>query len=93
MAITIPQASDLPRIVASYNAPIPGRLATGTAPVTVAARSAWFSDFDAKRPPLWTFRDVPDEALVGWLLQSPRAAEWDGVKRDLTILGHRITTP
>lgn len=65
-----------------------------TAPLTVAASKAWFPDFDAKRRPLWTFRDLPDGALVGCLsLHSPRAAEWDGVKRDLTILGHRITAP
>ena len=68
MGISIAQASDLPRIVAIYNAAIPGRMATAdTQPVSVAARQAWFADFDATRRPLWTFRDDADGAIKGWL--------------------------
>ena len=66
--ISVAQASDLPRIVAIYNAAIPGRMATAdTEPVTIAARKAWFSEFDAARRPLWAFRDAPEGELAGWL--------------------------
>ena len=68
MPISTAQASDLPRIVAIYNAAIPGRMATAdTEPVSVAAREAWFSEFDANRRPLWVFRHDPDGAVAGWL--------------------------
>jgi phosphinothricin acetyltransferase len=68
MAITIAQASDLPRIVAIYNAAIPGRMATAdTEPVSVAARAVWFSEFDAARRPIWVFRTDKDAAVAGWL--------------------------
>jgi len=58
---------DLPRIVAIYNASIPGRMATAdTEPVTVADRQAWFRDFDPARRPLWVHCD-DDGALMAWL--------------------------
>jgi L-amino acid N-acyltransferase YncA len=59
--------SDLPRIVAIYNAAIPGRMATAdTAPVTEASRAAWFAEFEPPRRPLWVFADST-EAIAGWL--------------------------
>jgi L-amino acid N-acyltransferase YncA len=57
----------LAEIVAIYNAAIPDRMATAdTEPVTVAARTAWFAEFDPARRPLWVFADA-DEAIAGWL--------------------------
>ena len=67
MPIRLAQASDLPQIVAIYNASIPGRLATAdTEPVTVAAREPWFRDFNPPTRPLWLFV-APDDEVVGWL--------------------------
>jgi hypothetical protein len=44
------QPDDLARIVAIYNASIPGRMATADSEaVTVALREAWFRDFDPAR--------------------------------------------
>jgi phosphinothricin acetyltransferase len=61
------RADDLPRIVAIYNAAIPGRMATAdTAPVTVAERQAWFRDFDPARRPLWVHCDTMGEPMA-WL--------------------------
>ena len=58
---------DLPRIVAIYNASIPGRMATAdTAPVTVAERQAWFRDFDPARRPLWVHCDAGGMPMA-WL--------------------------
>ena len=36
-------------------------------PVSVAAREAWFSEFDGDRRPLWVLRHDPDGAIAGWL--------------------------
>ncbi len=57
--------SDLPAIVAIYNAAIPGRLATAdTEPIAVSSRHAWFGQHDAARP-LWVA--AIDLAVAGWL--------------------------
>ncbi len=65
--IRFAQASDLPWIVEIYNASIPGRMATAdTVPVTVAAREAWFREFDPAARPLWVFVD-DDVTVAGWL--------------------------
>lgn len=62
------EPADLPRIVAIYNASIPGRMATAdTEPVTTASREAWFRDFDPARRPLWVLTDVATKAVQGWL--------------------------
>ena len=54
-------ADDLPRVVAIYNASIPGRLATADlSPVSVEDRRAWFDAHDATRRPLWILGDDPD---------------------------------
>jgi len=67
MTIRDATPGDLPRIVAIYNASIPGRLATAdTVPVTVAEREAWFRDFDPLRRPLWVDCDVGDRPMA-WL--------------------------
>jgi phosphinothricin acetyltransferase len=62
------QPSDLPEIVAIYNAAIPGRMATAdTEPVTVAARKPWFREFEPTRRPLWVLTDLSSETVNGWL--------------------------
>ena len=62
------QPADLARIVAIYNASIPGRMATAdTEPVTVAARESWFREFDPARRPLWVLTDMSTDAVLGWL--------------------------
>ena len=54
MPIRLAEPTDLPEIVAIYNAAIPGRAATADLePVTVEARVAWFREFDPTRRPLW----------------------------------------
>jgi phosphinothricin acetyltransferase len=59
-------ATDLPAIVAIYNASIPGRLATAdTEAVTVAQREEWYSAFDQASRPLWVFES--EGRVVGWL--------------------------
>jgi phosphinothricin acetyltransferase len=58
--------ANLAGIVATYNASIPGRLATAdTVPVTVEERRSWFHDRDVTRHPIWVFdRGGPP---TGWL--------------------------
>jgi L-amino acid N-acyltransferase YncA len=62
--------SDLAAIVDIYNQAIPGRRATAdTEPVTVADRSAWFAEHDARSRPLWIVEE--GGVIAGWLsLQS-----------------------
>ena len=68
MRIRHAQPSDLPEIVAIYNAAIPGRMATAdTEPVTVAARKPWFREFEPTRRPLWVLTDLSSETVNGWL--------------------------
>jgi L-amino acid N-acyltransferase YncA len=38
-----------------------------TVPVTVAARLAWFNEFEPARRPLWVLTDTDSEAVRGWL--------------------------
>jgi len=62
------QASDLPEIVAIYNASIPGRMATADlAPVTVESRRPWFAEFDPARRPLWVHCDMEGAPPRAWL--------------------------
>ena len=61
------KASDLPAIVAIYNASIPGRLATAdTEAVTVDSREDWFRAFDPGSRPIWVAAEESG-AIVGWL--------------------------
>ena len=67
MPIRLAEPTDLPEIVAIYNAAIPGRAATADLePVTVEARVAWFREFDPTRRPLWVHCDVVDGPVTGW---------------------------
>jgi len=62
------RASDLPAIVAIYNAAIPGRMATAdTAPVTVQQREPWFREFDPAHRPLWVWCETPSGDPAAWL--------------------------
>jgi L-amino acid N-acyltransferase YncA len=64
------RASDLPVIVAIYNAAIPGRLATAdTDPITVESRRDWLGAHDPARHPLWVCER--ERRVVGWLSVSP----------------------
>ena len=68
MPIRHAQASDLPAIVAIYNASIPSRMATAdTAPVSVQQREAWFREFDPERRPLWVWNEAGDDDPKAWL--------------------------
>ena len=59
-------SEDLPAIVAIYNASIAGRQATAdTEPVTVAARTPWFSEHCPERRPLLVAED--ERGIAGWL--------------------------
>jgi phosphinothricin acetyltransferase len=65
MPVRHAQPSDLPAIVAIYNASIPDRMATAdTAPVTVESRRTWFDEFDAAVRPLWV---VDEGGVQAWL--------------------------
>lgn len=58
--------SDLPHIVAIYNATIPSRKVTAdTEPVTVEARGQWFRDHGPGFRPLWVVED--NNTVVAWL--------------------------
>jgi phosphinothricin acetyltransferase len=68
--LRIAQLTDLPRIVATYNATVPSRLVTADLePVTVDSRRSWFLVHDPTRRPLWLVE--LDGVYQGWLsLQS-----------------------
>lgn len=58
--------SDLPEIIAIYNASVPGRTATAdTQPVTVESRRAWFHEHHPTTRPLWVATE--NNAVAGWL--------------------------
>ena len=58
--------SDLPAIVAIYNATIPGRMVTAdTEPVTVASRLSWFQSHTPRTRPLWVVEDRGN--VCAWL--------------------------
>lgn len=66
MKIRLARHSDLPSIVAIYNASIPGHTATAdTAPVTVAEREPWFEAHQAPARPLWVAEE--NDGIVGWV--------------------------
>src|SRR3954468_13842922 len=64
------RAADLPRIVAIYNASIPGRLATGDMePVSVESRQVWFAAHSAEKYPLIVAERTDAKGggeLLGW---------------------------
>jgi phosphinothricin acetyltransferase len=58
--------SDLPAIVAIYNASIPGRTATADLePVSVESRLEWFAKHDPDRRPLWVLEEGGE--VVAWI--------------------------
>ena len=57
--------SDLPAIVAIYNATIPTRLSTAdTTPVSVESRLPWFREHTPTNRPLWVIE--VDGTIAGW---------------------------
>lgn len=68
MSIRHAEPADLSEIVAIYNASIPGRMATADlAPVSVADRKQWFSEFDPARRPLWVHCGASGNPPLAWL--------------------------
>ncbi|MEO7414345.1 MAG: N-acetyltransferase family protein [Opitutaceae bacterium] len=61
--------TDLPAIVAIYNATIPGRMVTAdTEPVTVASRLPWFHAHNPGTRPLWVLTENGGaETICAWL--------------------------
>jgi phosphinothricin acetyltransferase len=58
--------ADLPAIVATYNASIPGRMATADMePVSVESRRPWFREHNANSRPLWIMESAGQ--VVAWL--------------------------
>ncbi|MEA2640695.1 MAG: hypothetical protein QOF51_2089 [Chloroflexota bacterium] len=66
LQVRLVQPTDLPAIVAIYNASIPGHSATtDLVPVTMADREAWFAAHEPSRHPLWVAVNGAD--VVGWM--------------------------
>lgn len=61
--IRLASKEDLPQIVAIFNQAIPLGVNDETAPVSVADREEWFTQFDATHP-LWVL--TTDEQVIGW---------------------------
>lgn len=62
------QTTDLPEIVAIYNASIPGHMATAdTVPVTLTQREDWFREFSPSLRPLWVHCADSNAPPDGWL--------------------------
>jgi L-amino acid N-acyltransferase YncA len=61
--------TDLPAIVAIYNATIPSRMVTAdTEPVSVASRVPWFQAHNPRTRPLWVLSDNSKQgAIAAWL--------------------------
>jgi phosphinothricin acetyltransferase len=58
--------ADLPKVVAIYNAAIPGRMATADLePVSVESRRTWFSARSPLKNPLWVIE--AEGVVAGWL--------------------------
>jgi phosphinothricin acetyltransferase len=58
--------SDLPAIVAIYNAAVPSRMATADLePVSVESRLAWFQGRVPSQRPLWVVET--EGVIAGWL--------------------------
>ncbi|PMB52151.1 N-acetyltransferase [Fischerella thermalis CCMEE 5201] len=58
--------ADLPKVVAIYNAAVPGRMATADLePVSVESRRTWFSARSSSKNPLWVIE--VEGVVAGWL--------------------------
>ncbi len=67
MTLRDARESDLPAIVAIYNATIPSRMVTADLqPVTVADRLPWFLSHPADRRPIWVLADET-AGVCAWL--------------------------
>jgi phosphinothricin acetyltransferase len=70
LALRDARESDLPAIVAIYNATVAGRMVTADLePVSVESRVAWFRAHGPGHSPLWIAED--DHAVAGWLSFQP----------------------
>eukprot|EP01012_Entosiphon_sulcatum_P041770 TRINITY_DN55657_c0_g1_i1.p1 TRINITY_DN55657_c0_g1~~TRINITY_DN55657_c0_g1_i1.p1 ORF type:complete len:166 (-),score=14.15 TRINITY_DN55657_c0_g1_i1:158-655(-) len=59
-------ASDLPKIVATYNSTVASRLVTADLePVTTESRQAWFEAHDPQKRPLWLV--IANGTYAGWM--------------------------
>ncbi len=59
--------TDLPTIVAIYNAAIPSRIATADLePVSVESRFSWFYEHTPNYRPIWVM-EVDQATIIGWL--------------------------
>ncbi|MBW4446210.1 MAG: GNAT family N-acetyltransferase [Spirirestis rafaelensis WJT71-NPBG6] len=66
MTIRHATETDLPAIVAIYNAAIPSRMATADLePVSVASRLAWFGGRSPSKRPIWVIE--VEGVVAGWL--------------------------
>ncbi|MEH1946553.1 MAG: N-acetyltransferase family protein [Nostoc sp.] len=66
MTIRHATETDLPAIVAIYNAAVPSRMATADLePVSVESRLAWFKGRSPSQRPLWVIE--VDGVIAGWL--------------------------
>jgi L-amino acid N-acyltransferase YncA len=66
MTIRHATETDLPTIVAIYNAAIPSRMATADLePVSVASRLAWFGGRSPSKRPIWVIE--VEGVVAGWL--------------------------
>ena len=66
MTIRHATETDLPAIVAIYNAAIPSRMATADLePVSVASRMAWFGERSHNIRPIWVIE--VEDVIAGWL--------------------------
>lgn len=60
------QESDLPAIVAIYNATIPGRMVTADLdPISIESRYCWFQDHSPDSRPLWVVEEK--NRVIAWL--------------------------
>jgi L-amino acid N-acyltransferase YncA len=59
-------ATDLPKIVETYNSTIPSRLVTADLePISVESKQAWFNAHDSNHRPLWIV--LIDSDYAGWM--------------------------
>jgi phosphinothricin acetyltransferase len=66
LSFTFATIDDLEKIVATYNASIPGRLATADLePVPVESKVKWFQEHNEQSRPLWLIHS--DDQYAGWL--------------------------
>jgi phosphinothricin acetyltransferase len=66
MKIRDAKQTDLPGIVAIYNASVPGRMATADLePISVESRLGWYEEHSPEYRPIWIMET--DNQIMGWL--------------------------